>query len=304
MKEFVAHADQTYKVDLARQRVFDQAEGINRIRLAHCFCLPDNHDAALKYGGGKATTRSDVDGVGYKAQFHKVLRLNFGNENLFCSMPDGSEKLEGVQDGTLDPNDLSRIKIHRTVQWVDKTWADSLKEYGKAMKMWKSGTGGGPGAPENYADWRTRSDEEFAKYSKSDDKGDWLAYMYMLDKRAGFIFNIKNEPAPSSTVTEDGAPPKNSSQDRRGNRSVTETFADKFSASMDSGFQMLSKVLAPPQDITEVADDIETEGRRLAHIQMIEKQIQDLLASNLSPRRKEKRRKVLDDLVESNYSKI
>ena len=82
IKEFVAHADRTYKVDLARQRVFDQAEGINRIRLAHCFCLPDNHDAALKYGGGKATTRSDVDDVASSALSHLHYFILTPNETI------------------------------------------------------------------------------------------------------------------------------------------------------------------------------------------------------------------------------
>ena len=70
---------------------------------------------------------------------------------------------------------------------------------------WKSGTGGGPGAAENFANWKERDEEVFADYAPGVGSRDDLAWMYMVDKSVGYPFNVVNEPAPASTVTEDGS---------------------------------------------------------------------------------------------------
>ena len=126
---------------------------------------------------------------------------------------------------------------------------------------------------------------------------------YALDVEANFIFNISNDPAPSETVTEDGAPSrKTASQDKKRNNSSA--FADKFSASMDSGFQLLSKVLAPTEKLENAADDIDNEGRLLEHITNIQRQIQEIGESSISPTKKKRRIDVLNKILDANYDKL
>ena len=95
--------------------------------------------------------------------------------------------------------------MFRAHDWLKKVYFDVIKKYGKAMANWKLGTGGGSGAPENYCDWNTRQEEEFANYGGAPgSRVDHLAYIYMLDKKIGYAFNNINDPAPDSTVMEDG----------------------------------------------------------------------------------------------------
>ena len=61
----------------------------------------------------------------------------------------------------MDPNELSRINIKRDGEWFKMVYKNVITSYRKAMEKWLSGTGGGPGAPENYSDWRTRPDWNF-----------------------------------------------------------------------------------------------------------------------------------------------
>ena len=105
----------------------------------------------------------------------------------------------------MNPNDPNRIKILRDFKWIKKVWKDMVAAYNQATVKWKSGTGGGPGAAENFANWKERDEEVFADYAPGVGSRDDLAWMYMVDKSVGYPFNVVNEPAPASTVTEDGS---------------------------------------------------------------------------------------------------
>ena len=57
------------------------------------------------------------------------------------------------------------------------------KKYKDVMKKWTTGTGGGSGDPENYANWETRDPENFARYHN--DHGPMLTWIYMVDQLKG-----------------------------------------------------------------------------------------------------------------------
>ena len=59
---------------------------------------------------------------------------------------------------------------------------------------------------------------------------------------------------------------------------------------MDSGFQLLSKVLAPSEKVENAADDIDNEGRLLEHITKIQRQMQEIGDSNISKEKTAHRR--------------
>ena len=106
----------------------------------------------------------------------------------------------------MNPNDKGRIKIPRDYKWSKHLYFTTLAKYNNAMRMWKSGTGGGPGKPEDYARWQLRDPEDFATYggTRGGIRMDYLAYIYMLDKGIGFALNTINDPPPEETILEDG----------------------------------------------------------------------------------------------------
>ena len=73
---------------------------------------------------------------------------------------------------------------------------------------------------------------------------------------------------------------------------------------MDSGFQLLSKVLAPTEKLENAADDIDNEGRLLEHITNIQRQIQEIGESSISPTKKKRRIDVLNKILDANYDKL
>ena len=56
----------------------------------------------------------------------------------------------------LELNNLRRICIKHTAAWLLKVYKNEMKGYDVTTKLWKSGTGGGPGVPENYCNWWER----------------------------------------------------------------------------------------------------------------------------------------------------
>ena len=65
----------------------------------------------------------------------------------------------------MDPNKLTRIEIPLTGAWIGGVLTAILKRYGSMAKFWKSGTCGGPGAPENYTDWMSCDDRFLNEYT-------------------------------------------------------------------------------------------------------------------------------------------
>ena len=123
-----------------------------------------------------------------------------------------------------------------------------IKPYNAAMKKWHKGTGGGPGAPEDYSNWENRQDELFSGYAKSGNS-DMLAWVYMKDKDTSYAFNTVNNPSPQSAITEDGQEIDSITDSTNTNKSLRKTntgiehFGEMFATSMENGLTMIAKCM-------------------------------------------------------------
>ena len=91
------------------------------------------------------------------------IATQFNSYTINVSSPPNKHKIIGHE--SMDPNELARIEIPRTGPWVGGVLNEVLKKYGAYGLLWKSGTGGGPGAPENYTDWMNRDDVYLNEYT-------------------------------------------------------------------------------------------------------------------------------------------
>jgi len=98
----------------------------------------------------------------------------------------GAEDLSDFSE--YNPNDPVRIAIFRDWKWLRDLWKNEIRgDYDKSNKAWRAGTGGGPGAPENYENWETRAPEMFENYTKvgkTKSTKKYLAWVYMKDCEA------------------------------------------------------------------------------------------------------------------------
>jgi hypothetical protein len=204
--EFVYYYDFTaFKAHVKRHMKHPKGDPLSHcandaVRIFGILGLADMRDRVTRLGRGRALERADLDGPLslMDETFTQVAKL-FNDAGTVISQPPRADRL----DKTPDPNDPTRIAIGRDFVWCKKVYVDWLKPYNVAMKKWKMGTGGGSGYPENYCDWNTRDAEYFSNYHGSAGKSDALAWIYMLDKSLGYIFNIVNDPPRADSVMQD-----------------------------------------------------------------------------------------------------
>ena len=64
----------------------------------------------------------------------------------------------------IDPNDKRNHNVLVDGIDVKNQFKQVLLLYKETMRKWTQGTGGGPGAPENYSNWNIRENEKFSKW--------------------------------------------------------------------------------------------------------------------------------------------
>ncbi len=96
---------------------------------------------------------------------------------------------QGLYDqfGTFDPNNAARIALNWMQKDVSGIFGKVVLEYQECMKKYTMRTGGGPGAPKNFATWETWDESYVSLYTQQD------AYLYLVvvhiwDKQYGFPF--------------------------------------------------------------------------------------------------------------------
>ena len=202
LADYMAHATEHYKVDKAATEERLLATVNDKLRLAGILALHNNRDDTIKLGRGKGTVRADVDcAMGWKDSIFHRFAMQMSDIGLVLGIPDRAKYLHSF--GRMDPNDWARVDIRRDYKWVSILYRSLMTDYSKSLKNWQKGTGGGSGYPENYSDWNERDAELFTNYASAG-KGDYLAWIYMLDQKEGFIFNIANAPAPDDSILADG----------------------------------------------------------------------------------------------------
>jgi hypothetical protein len=95
-----------------------------------------------------------------------------------------------------EPNNERRIKMAWTQKEVQAIFRQVAVDYQKMMDKWMMGTGGGPGAPENFAIWQDRQEADTAAYiGQACDV--YLSLVYIWDKMYDFVFVTKKDSLPS-----------------------------------------------------------------------------------------------------------
>jgi len=239
LDDFLKHADNTWRVnkESEKERLDSQTNDI--LRLFGIAALAENRDDLMRLGRARNSNRAEADGPlsAADAIFSRYQR-QFNDPGLTLSNPDRADYLDSFHE--MDPNDDARVAITRTHLWLKTLYFNTVKAYNCAMKKWQKGTGGGSGAPENFCDWGDRDGEIFSNYASSG-KGDYLGWIYMLDKDIGYAFNMMNEPPPESSVMEDGDNTIGTKKKSKSN--PAEEFSKTFSESMDRVGLLLSNVL-------------------------------------------------------------
>ncbi len=111
-------------------------------------------------------------------------------------------------DGTFDiygkfnPKNLVCIALNWTQKDVSGIFAKVVFEYQVCMKKYTMGTGGGPGAPENFSTLQTW-DETYVSHYTQHLSHLYLAVVHIWDKQFGFPFVPNMDPMPGNCMIDD-----------------------------------------------------------------------------------------------------
>ena len=236
---FEEHAERNYKKDIAKIAKSLEVKPNDVVRFFGVAFMGTNRDDLTSLGIGKATNRQQLDGdLSMVDSIMRRWHKDFHNYGVVLMEPSRAAFLESYCD--LDPNDHTRIEIKREWKFFKKLFFSYLAKYNVSMKKWTKGTGGGPGADENYANWMDRNDEIFVNYCGAKD-ADVLAWIYMLDKKEGFPLNVRNNPPPADTVMEDGTSnASRSTQKKKAAKTRSMQAMENFTINMEKTFSTLT----------------------------------------------------------------
>jgi hypothetical protein len=111
-------------------------------------------------------------------------------------------------DGTFDihgkfnPNNLVQIALNWMQIDISSIFGKVVLEYQVCIKKYTMGTGGGPGAPKNFATWQTRDESYVSQYTQCLSHL-YLAVVHIWDKQFGFPFVLKMDPMPDDCMIDD-----------------------------------------------------------------------------------------------------
>ena len=240
---FEEFAERNYKKIESKSKALD-IQPNDVIRFFGVAFLGTNRDDLVSIGIGKATSRQQLDSdLSMTDSIMRSWQREFSNYAVLLGEPSRAVYLDSYID--LDPNDHTRIEIKRDWKFFKNLFFSYLSKYNVSMKKWTKGTGGGPGADENYSNWMERDDELFVNYCGNKDK-DVLAWIYMLDKKEGFPLNVRNNPPPEDTVMEDGATSNATSTPRKGKRKASTKsmqMMESFTSTMDKRVEQVFTTL-------------------------------------------------------------
>lgn len=305
--EFENHIHANWKVDLNKEKETMNAQVNDIIRLFCIATAQDNRDNLESLSRAKNTTRAHADGpLSLADSIFNRWSLQFNDPDLTFKDPDRASYLESYVE--LDPNDTTRIKFKRDFKWIKNLYTKTLAKYNKSFKLWSKGTGGGSGAPEDYAIWDKRDDEIFANYGDNAN-ADYLAYIYMLDKQSGFALNMVNDPPPAETVTEDGSPARTSNKNFG---QQAEKLGEALKTSIKEGMQVLADAIktSSTDERTRAAVVATTTASSIVEEMFsVDETIERLLkrktylesSADAASEKTQKRLKIMEDAIEKAY---
>mmetsp|Transcript_14581 Transcript_14581/g.21883 ORF Transcript_14581/g.21883 Transcript_14581/m.21883 type:complete len:342 (-) Transcript_14581:1097-2122(-) len=88
--------------------------------------------------------------------------------------------------GNFNPNNKERMALPWDTKTIKFVFKDGHTDYEGMMKYYTMGTGGGDGAPENFADWWDRDESHIMTYTPQRAQLFYLAIVFMWDKLKNF----------------------------------------------------------------------------------------------------------------------
>jgi hypothetical protein len=104
--------------------------------------------------------------------------------------------------GAFDPNNLAWIELSWMQKGVNGTFGKVVLEYQECMKRYTLGTGGSPGAPENFSTWQTQG-EGYMSQNTQQACNIYLVVVHIWDKQFEFPFVPKKDPMPDNCMIDD-----------------------------------------------------------------------------------------------------
>ena len=195
----------------------------DKVRVAGiCFCEAGVREyLSDMLGKSKGGDRGAIDAArGRKSAGFLLLHQNFTDPEVVVPIPEEWEREEtrneidrlrgaGTFDehGQFDPNNRIRIALPWSPTEVEVIFKTLTLEYNKAMKLYTMGTGGGPGAPENFNVWQERDPATVVSYIQQS-SFIYLSLVHIWDKKYSFPFVDVKDSLPTNAAIGDGWTPQ------------------------------------------------------------------------------------------------
>ena len=254
---FLDYSIRTWRTDVtSKEKVLEKPDVSDMARLISILGMNDNRHLLLALVRGKVISRREIDGARPREEIiFEQIATQFNSKNVIVIPPKEFETLDS--HGDIKPNNVTRIGISRNAAWLMELYKKLMSEYRISMHKWKSGTGGGSGAPKDYDNWNTRDQKLFSNYGGG--KGtrvqkDYLGYMYMVDNESGGAFSASFQPAPKDTVLEDGDDSSGEEEERCGNPRNSKKLKTSSSSSGELTSTLLKTMNKMSKNVKNVLD--------------------------------------------------
>ena len=300
-ESFEEYAWNTYRIDLQARAKTMKATINDTIRLFEVAAIDVHRDDLTFLTRGRADHRSDLDGAQKREdEIFGRWKEVFEDESKVFQRPVQIRDLTEFEN--LDPNDLSRIKLIRDVNFYIGLYKRNMGEFKITVKKYTSDTGGGSGNPLHLLTWNEDSLNDFANYGGG--KGNairkiWLTYLLLLDIQSQYAFSASFNPPPAETVMEDGTPASNTQGG--GRNSVS-----KNNKSSDGGIEMLCGTVNG--SVKELAQAVISANQQQQPVELTREErrrmeLQDLDAAITLNNRLEKQRTMYNSLPDNDKMK-
>ena len=241
---------------------------------------------------------------------------SFNNPTFRISHPEKYQDITNYQ--IFDPNEYEQIVIPRDGGWIKRIFTDTMKPYRVALTKWNMGTGGGDDHPPNYFCVEDREEKKFQDYDKT--RGGLLCWIFMHDKKLGFILDAKNQSLPDSFQVESGGKKNKTDKRKRAKTPSPEDQLKRICTAISestnnllkrkSDFKGKNDARSSPDEHNSQASELtcqneQREDMLLAKAQRIESLIDSINSNNrISEDVKESRTKTLDLMLTKAYNEM
>jgi hypothetical protein len=97
-------------------------------------------------------------------------------------------------NATFNPNNGDRTKLAWNETRLKSVLQVGVSSYEKMMVKYQKGTGGGPGAPQNFIDWQNRHESYIVNYTNQKESEFYLTVVFMWDKQHNFPLKPSSGP--------------------------------------------------------------------------------------------------------------